>query len=104
MENITLKSLIGKYIYIGFDKKIVITGYDPPGPTKLIFVKLKGVDENGIFFEHNNFPITNKATGEVELVKTDVFVPFNKISHISTFPEIDDFDNYISNEIPINFT
>ncbi len=104
MNSITLKNLVGKYVYIGFNEKIVIAGYEPPGPTKLIFVKLKGVDENGIFFEHQNFPMTNRTSGEVELVKADVFIPFGKISHISSFPDIDNFNNYASDEMPVSFT
>jgi len=104
MSNLNLTSLIGSYVYIGFNEKLVIAGYEPPGPTKLIFVKLSGVTDDGIFFEHDKFPLTNKKTGVVVLARTQVFIPFQKISHISSFPDITDFEEYIPVQEPISFS
>ncbi|HOB52106.1 MAG TPA: hypothetical protein PK176_03480 [Acidobacteriota bacterium] len=103
MDILTLQQLVGSYVYIGFTESLVIAGYEPPGPTRLIFVKLTGVDEHGIFFEHDKFPLTNKRTGEVELSKTQVFVPFTKISHLSAFPDIPDFSAYEPTTEPVTF-
>lgn len=103
MAGINLKQLVGSYVYIGFTEKLVIAGFEPPGPTKLIFVKLTGVDEYGVFFQHETFPLTNKKTGLVELRRTQVFIPFQKIANLSSFPDIDDFEEYAPASEPINF-
>ncbi len=103
MTGVTLESLVGSYVYIGFNEKLVVAGYEPAGPTKLIFVKLTGVDGRGIFFEHGKFPLTNKRTHEVELTRTQVFIPYGKISHISAFPDLPSFDDYLPTEEPVSF-
>ena len=103
MAGVTLENMIGSYVYLGFVDKLVIAGFEPPGPTKLVFVRLVGVDDKGVFFEHDQFPLSNKKTGEVIFAKTNVFIPFTKISHISTFPGIDDFSEYTATESAVAF-
>jgi|GEM_PF-1153223 len=103
MNGLKLDDLVGSYVYIGFNEKLVIAGYEPPGPTKLIFVKLTGVSESGIFFEHDKFPLTNKKTGLVKLSRTQVFIPLQKVSHISAFPDVPDFEDFLPTDKPISF-
>lgn len=103
MAGIELENLTGSHVYIGFTENLVLAGYEPPGPTKLIFVKLTGVSPRGVFFEHHFFPLTNKRTGQVELTTTQVFVPFQKIAHISTFPGLSNMQDYIAGENPLAF-
>ncbi|MBP7865598.1 MAG: hypothetical protein KA419_06575 [Acidobacteria bacterium] len=103
MAGIKLEDMVGSFIYIGFTEKLVVTGFEPPGPTRLIFVKLTGVEDKGIFFEHNQFPLSNKKTGDVEFARTQVFIPFSKISHISAFPDIRNFDDYTALEGALTF-
>ena len=103
MSGINFSDLVGSYVYIGFNEKLVIAGYEPPGPTKLVFVKITGESEHGLFFEHDKFPLTNKRNGLVTLARTQVFVPFSKISHISSFPDITNFDDYLPADEPVAF-
>lgn len=104
MAGLQLEDLVGCYVYIGFTESLVIAGYEPPGPTKLVFVKLTGVTDKGFFFEHDKFPLTNKKTGLVELSRTQVFVPYQKIATISSFPDIPNFEDFIPSENPVNFS
>lgn len=104
MAGLQLENLIGSYVYIGFAESLVVAGYEPPGPTKLVFVKLTGVTDRGIFFEHDKFPLTNIRTGLVELSRTQVFIPYQKVSHISSFPDLPNFDDYIPSENPVTFS
>ena len=103
MDGLSLKELVGSFVYIGFTESLVVAGFEPPGPTRLIFVRLTGVDDRGVFFEHDRFPLTNKRTGMVELSKTQVFIPFQKIAHISAFPDIANFTDYEPTEEPVTF-
>ena len=103
MEGLYLKKLVGSFVYIGFTESLVVAGFEPPGPTRLIFVKLTGVDDKGVFFEHDQFPLTNKKTGIVELAKTQVFIPYQKIAHISAFPDIENFSDFEPASEPFTF-
>lgn len=104
MAGINLESLVGQFVYIGFTQSLILAGMEPPGPTRLIFVRLTGVDERGLFFEHDRFPLTNKRTGQVLLAPTQVFVPWTKVAHLSAFPGIPNFQDYEPGQDPITFT
>jgi hypothetical protein len=63
-------------------------------------VKLTGVDEK--VFEHDRFPLTNKKTG-IGAGYTQVFIPYQKIAHISSFPDIENFSDFEPTEEPFTF-